>query len=123
MGAVAPLQCFLTQNTILEEIMSILQEESYEKKWDLRLWKKVFEYMMPYKRYFVCVVITMMLIATVDGIFPLFTRYAIDNYIAKGKTEGILYFCLAYLAVILIQGINVYVMIMSAGRLKNICML
>ena len=68
-------------------------------------------------------------ISIVDIILPLFQRYAIDNFIEQGTTEGIWLFAAVYFVVITLQCLGVVVFTrramfieMSVGRdLKRAC--
>lgn len=105
----------------MEELTtSALQEEEFSKKIDFRLWKRLIAYAWRHKVIFISIIFMLLVVSTVDILYPQLTRYAIDSIIAKGD-EGvskILPFSLIYLAVIIFQGIGVVGFIMLSGKLE-----
>lgn len=105
----------------MEELTtSALQEEEFSKKIDFRLWKRLIAYAWRHKVIFISIILMLLVVSTVDILYPQLTRYAIDSIIAKGE-EGvskILPFSLIYLAVIIFQGIGVVGFIMLSGKLE-----
>ena len=105
----------------MEELTtSALQEEEFSKKIDFRLWKRLIAYAWRHKVIFISIIFMLLVVSTVDILYPQLTRYAIDSIIAKGE-EGvskILPFSLIYLAVIIFQGIGVVGFIMLSGKLE-----
>lgn len=78
-------------------------EYALADRFDLKEWKRIWNYVLPYKKH-VC----MLLFAAVgtgifDAIFPMMTRFAITNFIEAGTLEGIGLFVAAFLTLALIQ--------------------
>ena len=92
-------------------------EEEYDKSFDATLWKKVLRYTIPYKKYMLALAFVMFLVGLVDAVFPLMTRYAIDNFIIPSKTDGLFVFAIVYFLIVLIQAINVWLLIAIAGKI------
>lgn len=98
--------------------MSSFQEKEYNKNFDWSLWKKLFRYTKPYKGKMIILAFFMLGLAGVDLIFPLMSKYAIDNFIVPEKTDGIELFGFIYFLLILIQAINIYFFIALAGKIE-----
>lgn len=98
--------------------MSAHQEQDYNKKFDITLWKKLLRFMKPYKKQLTLLGFFMAAVAGVDIIFPLMTKYAIDNFIIPQTFDGLLGFSIAYLALIIIQCINIFYFISLAGKIE-----
>lgn len=98
--------------------MNAFTEQEYKKKFDLSLWKKLVKYFKPFRKQIILMGVLIALIGLVEATFPLMTRYAVDNFIGKGTTIGLDKFGLAFLALVLIQGFNVFAMITMAGRVN-----
>ena len=50
---------------------------------------------------------------------PSMTRYAIDNFVAKGSVEGLWLFAAVYGLLVLIQALNVKFMAINSGRIET----
>lgn len=98
--------------------MSGLREKEYTKSIDLALWKDLFRYIKPYKKRIIFLIIVMIGSGGIDVIFPLMTKYAIDNYITKGVFSGLWGFAGVYGGLVALQAINVYFLIVIAGRIE-----
>jgi len=99
--------------------MTTYQEQEYNKKFDLSLWRNLFKYVMPYKKYIIRLTLVMIAVGGIDVIFPLMTRYAIDNFVLKGKLEGLWIFAAVYLLLVLIQATNVKLLALNAGSIET----
>ena len=99
--------------------MTTYQEQEYNKKIDLSLWRKLFKYVMPYKKYMIRLTLVMMAVGGIDVIFPLMTRYAIDNFVIEGKFEGLWIFAAVYGLLVLIQATNVKLLALNAGSIET----
>lgn len=102
--------------------MNITEEQEYSKKLDFDLWRRLLKYVSPYKRWMIVLGFVMVGVASIDVIFPLMTRYAIDNFVATGKLEGLPKFILVYGVLIAVQSVNVGLLISLAGKVDmGIC--
>ncbi len=98
---------------------SHIEEQDYTKKFDPRLFQKLFLHMRHHwkKMYFIAAM--MAVLAMTDVLMPLMTRHAIDNYIVPGAAGGSLWpFGLLYLAIILVQVASIFFFILVAGRVE-----
>ena len=101
--------------------MSTLQEQDfdqYSKKIDLGIWKRLLKYALRYKKVFYTLVALLLLVACVDIVLPLMSRYAIDNFVEKSTLEGIVPFVIVYLGLIALQAFNIAGFIKYAGKLE-----
>lgn len=98
--------------------MSVYEEIDYNKKFDWSLWKKLFDYMKPYKKYMMLLILVMIAVGAIEATFPLMTRYAIDKFIIPGRLDGLKYFALKYLGLIIFQVFNVWSLISLAGKIN-----
>lgn len=98
--------------------MSMPEEQDYNKKFDLGMWKQLLRYAKPYKRQFVSLASTMMLVAGIDVTFPLMTRYAIDHFIIPGTMNGIGIYALVYGVLVITQGFNTWKLVSVAGKIE-----
>lgn len=99
--------------------MTTHQEQDYSKRLDLGLWRKLFQYVIPYKKYIIRLSLVMMTVGSIDVIFPLMTRYAIDNFVLKGRLEGLWIFGTVYGLLVLIQSTNVRLLAYNAGQIET----
>ncbi len=73
------------------------------KKIDFKIWKRIIPFFAPHKNKFIIIALMMLFSAAVDAVVPLFTRYAVNNYIVEQTTKGMGNFVLLYLILILLQ--------------------
>ncbi|MFH5882223.1 ABC transporter ATP-binding protein [Liberiplasma polymorphum] len=100
--------------------MSYFEEESYtDTKFDLKIWKRIFIYMLPLKKYLFIGLFAVVLLATVDVAYPLINRYAIDEIIGKGDLTKLPIFIGMYLVYVVTLASMVFVFIMAAGKIQN----
>lgn len=84
------------------------EEYGYPTSFDFAQWQTLFRYIRFLKTPFVLLLFAAMATALFDAIFPYFSRYAIDHFIALQTTEGLGVFALLYaLAAGLQTGANV----------------
>ena len=84
------------------------EEYGYPTSFDFAQWKKLLRYIRFLRTPFVLLLFAAMATALFDAIFPYFSRYAIDHFIALQTTEGLGVFALLYaLAAGLQTGANV----------------
>ena len=98
--------------------MSIFEEQEYNKNLDWKLWKKLFQFTISYKKQMIIIAVFMLGLAGVDVIFPLMSKYAIDHFVVPASTDGLVRFGLIYFGLIVIQSINIYFFIALAGRVE-----
>lgn len=97
-----------------------MEQEIYKTdKLNKSVWKDLFEYLKPYKFQFFILSIMMIGLGILDTIFPLLTKYAIDNFVEKNTLTGIEKFGLVYLGLVLLLSITVFLFITLAGKLET----
>lgn len=94
-----------------------MNEEMENKKLDKSLWKRIFKYLLVHKKILLGLFSILVILATTDAITPLFSRYAIDTYIATRNSDGIIWFAVIYLIVIVIKATTIFGLIYMAEKL------
>ncbi|WMI64607.1 ABC transporter ATP-binding protein [Aestuariibaculum sp. YM273] len=74
-----------------------------ENIFDVVLFKRLFQYIKPYKLVFVILAVLVVLLAIFSAATPYITKYAIDNSIEVKIPETFLYYILAMFAVLILQ--------------------
>lgn len=87
-------------------------------KVNINLWKRLIKYAWQHKVLVFGIAIVLITTASIDIVYPQLTRYAINNFITPGKTEGLLPFFGIYAFLVLIQGLTVFLFVIFAGRLE-----
>ncbi len=101
-----------------EMTTSALEEKEFDQKVDFNIWKRLIKYALRSKGTLIFVIAANILVAAVDIMYPLLSRYAIDNIIAGSHTERILPFAIVYAVLIVIQGLGVMGFIKGSGRME-----
>ena len=70
---------------------------------DFRVWKRIIPFFAPHKNKFMIIALMMLFSAAVDAVVPLFTKYAVNNFVVAETTIGMGRFVLLYLVLILLQ--------------------
>lgn len=89
-----------------------------EQKIELRLWKRLFQYAMRYKRKVIGIIAMLLVVAGIDLAYPQLSRYAIDHFIGGGTTEGLGWYALLYVAFVAAQSAGVFLWVRGAGQLE-----
>ncbi len=78
-------------------------EYALADRFDLEAWKRIFVYVLPYKKHLITLTIASVGTGIFDAIFPMMTAYAITNFIQAKTLDGIGMFIIAFLTLALIQ--------------------
>ena len=97
--------------------MPAFQEQEYSQKFDFAIWKRLLKFARPYRRYLLVLAALMLVVAGLDAIFPLFSKYAVDNFIVAGSMDHFEIFIGLYLLVILVQAANSFFLVTLAGKI------
>ena len=95
------------------------EEKEYSKRFDLALWKKLLTFCKPYKKKMILLGFFMLALAGVDVLFPLMSKYAIDNFVIPGNTDGIMWYGLVFFILVAFQAFNIFFFIDIAGKIET----
>jgi len=98
--------------------MDAFTEQEYTKGFDLSLWRKLLGYASAFKKDLILLAVVMTLVAAIDAIYPLLTRYAIDHFVTPGTTEGLGLFILVYALLVAVQVVNIWIFIRTSGKVE-----
>ncbi len=76
-------------------------------KLDISKWKHMIKLLSPYKKAIILSALIMLVSASVDVVLPLFTTYAIQNFIELNTEEGLFPFFMLFVGAILVQTVTV----------------
>ncbi|MCK4551625.1 MAG: ABC transporter ATP-binding protein [Tenericutes bacterium] len=101
-------------------------EESFtSQKIDWNVWKKILVFMKPLKKYAIFAIIFMILLATTDVVYPLISKFAIDDIIrpnmngADADLSKLAVFIALYIGFMIIQAVSVFMFILFAGKIQT----
>ena len=97
----------------------IIEEKDYTQKFSLSLWTRILNYAPKYKKELVKLCVWMAITALIDVLFPLLTRYAIDEFIAKSTTEGIGPFIAIFALLMAVQVVAIYRFLYIGGKIET----
>ncbi len=81
----------------------MIDEQEYDKPFSFDIYRKVFPFMKPHKHHLYWAGGLMVFASCADALVPLFQKYALDQFVTRGSTEGIVVFGLVYFLVIVLQ--------------------
>jgi len=83
-------------------------EEGQAGGLSLKVWLRLFKYFSQMKTEWIWSLVVVVAATALAAAFPLFTYYAVNNFVIPGTTEGVLPFTIVYVAFILVVGVTVY---------------
>lgn len=89
-----------------------------DERINLSIWKRLLKYAFRRKWLVLSLVIAMAILSTIDIMYPLLSRYAIDTFVMNQTTEGLVPFVVLYICLVLIQGISIVYFISGGGKLE-----
>jgi len=94
------------------------QDYAPDKKLDFSIWIRLLKDARGQWKRLGLIAVMMGVLAVVDIVVPLMTRFVIDRYVTPRDTSGLWLFVLAYLVMIAMQTYAVYKFIDQAGRVE-----
>ena len=79
---------------------------------------KLFPYIKQYCPKIIFMIILGVLSSLVDSVFPIFNRYAIDNFVGRKTLEGLTVFIVLYLIVLVLQVIDNFICTYICGQIE-----
>ena len=101
---------------------ALLHEQDFaqhRKNIDLNIWKRLVGYALNHKRALYTVLIINTILAGGSILFPLLTKYAIDNFVEKNTIEGLGLFGFIYAVLVVLQAWGISVFIRCCGKLES----
>ena len=98
--------------------MSYFEEEEYKKPFSIKVWAKIIPFVKQYKKAFILAISFLVLVSVFDVVYPLFQRYAINNFIVPKSTEGIEKFAVLYGCILFTQAMSVIFFIQNAMKVE-----
>jgi len=101
------------------------EEEFTSRKIDWSLWKKIFAFMKPLKKYVILAILCMSILAFTDVIYPYISKFAIDDIIRPNVASGtadlskLKLFIMFYVIFMVVQAVMVYLFIIFAGKIQT----
>ena len=97
---------------------SAIQEQEFDQKVDLSIWKRLFRYALRYRKLFIGLIAVLIGVAGIDLIYPLLSKYAIDTFVVPSITVGIVPFAIVYILCVILQGTGVFLFVSGAGKME-----
>jgi len=86
---------------------------------DTHLWRRILKHFFSYKKDLTIIFISMISMAIIDIIFPFLNKTAIDFFVlANGDLKQLQPFGIAYITLIILQALVVYVFIRFTGKIE-----
>lgn len=99
--------------------MSHWEEEEFQKKWDFGLWGRLLKFARPYTLDFALLGLVMVVVGSVDAVFPLMTKTAVDHFMTPKNGAGLVGFALGYFGLACLQAGLCWFLIWQAGKLEQ----
>ncbi len=99
--------------------MSRFQEQEYKQNFNFRIWIDMMKQTKPFRKWMIILGMMMVVTAGVDSLLPLFSKYAIDNFIMPRQYKGLVGFAVIYASIIIFQAAHVWGLIAIAGKIET----
>jgi len=83
-------------------------EEETTTGLSLKVWLRLLKYFSKIKKLVFLALVIIVIATIAAAAFPLFTRYAVNNFVIPGSTEGLIAFSAVYSAFTLVLGVCIY---------------
>ena len=100
--------------------MKGIEEQEFDQRIDFSIWKRIIRYAMRHKGIVIGICSIMIVVSAIDIVYPLLSKYAIDNFVEAGRLDGLWVFALVYLGFIAIQSTGVFLFVTGAKRTRLI---
>ena len=87
--------------------MSYYEEET-SSGLSMTVWLRLLKYFTRLKKKIVNALVVISISTAAAAAFPLFTRYAVNNFVVPGSTQGLVPFAAVYMVFIILMGVCVY---------------
>ncbi|GJM43305.1 MAG: ABC transporter ATP-binding protein [Gemmatimonadota bacterium] len=94
-------------------------EESYNRRFDFEVWKKLFGYTRPYRREVLLLIMFAVLTATADALIPLVTRELVDEIVERGSDVRLARYLWAFFGLTTVISVAVWRFIWLAGKIRT----
>jgi ATP-binding cassette subfamily B multidrug efflux pump len=84
------------------------EEEILGRAYDARLMRRLLKYLRPYTWHVVLGILLSIAVSAMEAVRPYFTKIAVDENIAQGDKEGLLFTALLFLGVMVLRGVIQY---------------
>jgi ATP-binding cassette subfamily B multidrug efflux pump len=84
------------------------EEEILGRAYDARLMRRLLKYLKPYTWHVVLGILLSVAVSAMEAVRPYFTKIAVDENIAQGDKEGLLFTALLFLGVMILRGVIQY---------------
>ncbi len=98
---------------------NVPQEDDFQSRLDLRLWKRVFSHALRYKPRLAALAVSAVMLALIDASFGLVTRSAIDEVVANGPNVRLGMYAAVFFSMSVLLATGVFVFINMAGNISN----
>jgi ATP-binding cassette, subfamily B, bacterial len=94
-------------------------EETYERAFDLGVWKRLFSYTRPYRRELRWLILCAVVTAGADACLPLITRGVVDEVLQRGAAVRAARWILMFAGITVVMATAVWWFIRQAGKIRT----
>ena len=84
------------------------EQDEKIKGLSLKMWLRLLPYVKKMKKHFIIALIVVVVQTAIGASFPLFTQYAVDNFVIQGTTQGVFAYIAIYGSFIVAFGLLTY---------------
>ncbi len=99
--------------------MSMAEDQDYAAKFQIGTWRRFLTYAAMLRREFGLLAFFMAAMAALESATPLLTKFAIDQFVAKGSTEGLVPYALVFFVAVALQAVTIRYFLYYAGKIET----
>ena len=99
--------------------MNTFEEKDFSEKLDVGIWRRLLAQGKGLGGAYVGLGIFMGLLAALESIGPLLTKYAIDEFVGKGTVVGLPVYAAVYFGITVLQAVMIRFFLVNAGKVET----
>ena len=96
--------------------MNAFEEKDFSEKLELGIWRRLLSHAKGMRSVFVWLGFYMVLLAALETLGPLLTKYAIDRFVADGNLDGMPVYAAVFFVVTVAQAVCIRFFLVYAGK-------
>ncbi len=98
---------------------NFFEEEDFEGKFNGNIFRKIFEFALPYKGWFILFIVFTLVTSVMDSLQVYLNKLTIDNAIIPGDKDKVLYYLGFYGLTVIVQAVGVFSFVYFAGIISE----
>ncbi len=99
--------------------MNTFEEKDFSEKLDVGIWRRLLAQGKGLGGAYAALAVFMGLLAALESVGPLLTKYAIDQFVGKGTVDGLPLYAAVYFGITVLQAVMIRFFLVNAGKVET----